>query len=169
MSDPSPLRAMPSHPQHDGLTRVELTWIEKKVEHWIRFGRDVYEQIVDRRRRVVGFPPNSVFAFVRWAGNEHGTVISRLDIVRAVLPGERYQTLPFVRPGGDMLLKAEGWPKVQQVLQIIDAVETLGIDPTQVSAHHWRHVHNRLTAGEAPRPYTLAQHRAIILRRGVEP
>ena len=23
----------------DGLTHVELTWIEKKLEHWIRFGR----------------------------------------------------------------------------------------------------------------------------------
>ena len=52
------------------LTHVELTWIEKRIEHWIRFGRDVEETILDRRRRVLSFAPNSVFAFVRWAAND---------------------------------------------------------------------------------------------------
>jgi len=71
-----------------GLTHVELTWIEKKIEYWVRFGRDVHEQILDRRRRVVSFPPHRVFAFVRWAANDFGTIISRIDIVRAISPGE---------------------------------------------------------------------------------
>jgi hypothetical protein len=168
MKDASHLRLVPHLPS-DGLTHVELTWIEKKVEHWIRFGREAHEQILDRRRRIVGFAPNSVFAFVRWAANDHGTVISRIDIVRATMPGERYQTLPFVRPGGDILLKIESWPKVERVLQIVDAIEAAGIDSTEVSPHHWRHVHNRLIAGEEPRRYTVEQHRAILLRRGVEP
>jgi len=61
-----------------GLTHVELTWIEKKIEYWIRFGQDVHEQILDRRRRVVSFPPHGVFAFVRWAANDFGTIISRI-------------------------------------------------------------------------------------------
>jgi type IV secretory pathway protease TraF len=49
--------------------------------------------------------------------------------VRAVRRGEPFQTLPFVRPGGDILLKLDGWPKVERVLQPIDAIERLGIDP----------------------------------------
>lgn len=155
-------------PPIGGLTRVELTWIEKKVEYWIRFGKEKEEQILDRRRRVLSFTPNSAFGFVRWASNDRGTVISRIDIVRAITPGEHYQTLPFVRPGGDILLKMEGWPKVERVLQIIDAIEALGIDPVEVSPHHWRHVHNRLTAGQEPRAYTAEQHRAILLRREIE-
>ena len=150
-------------------TLVELTWVEKKIEHWIRFGHQTYEQILDRRRRVVGFAPNSAFAFVRWAANEFGTIISRIDIVRAVRTGEPFQTLPFVRPGGDILLKIEGWPKVERVLQAIDAIEALGIDPAEVSPDHWRHVHNRLTAGEAPRAYSAEQHEAFLLRRRAEP
>ena len=44
----------------DTLTHVELIWIEKRIEHWIRFGRDVAEQILDRRRRVFSFAPNSI-------------------------------------------------------------------------------------------------------------
>ena len=169
MNGASHLRLVPPPLPADGLTRVELTWIEKKVEYWIRFGKEKEEQIVDRHRRVLAFSPHSVFAFVRWASNDHGTVISRIDIVRAIMPAERYQTLPFVRPGGDILLKMEGWPKVEHVLQIIDAIEAIGIDPSEVSPHHWRHVHNRLTAGQEPRSYTLEQHRAILLRRSVEP
>jgi hypothetical protein len=158
------VRPLPS----DDLTRVELTWIEKRIEHWIRFGREASEQTLDRHRRIVGFAPNNVFAFVRWAANDHGTIISRIDIVRATASSERYQTLPFVRPGGDILLKVESWPKVERVLQIVDAIETMGIDPAEVSPHHWRHVHNRLTAGQEPRGYSVEQHRAILLRRGVE-
>ena len=47
--------------------------------------------------------------------NDFGTVVSRIDIVRAVAPGEAYQTLPFVRPGGEILLRISGWPKVERV------------------------------------------------------
>ncbi len=169
MTDAPQVRLVPPPLPADGLTRVELTWIEKKVEYWIRFGKEKDEHILDRRRRVLAFTPNSTFAFVRWASNDHGTILSRIDIVRAITPGERYQTLPFVRPGGDILLKMEGWPKVERVLQIVDAIEAIGIDPAEVSPHHWRHVHNRLTAGQEPRRYTVEQHRAILLRRRVEP
>ena len=155
-------------PQNN-LTHVELTWVEKKIENWIRFGTHAHEQILDRRRRVLSFRPGTIFAFVRWASNDFGTIISRIDIVRAVSRGEAYQTLPFVRPGGDILLKVESWPKVERVLQAIDAIERLGIDPDTVSPDHWRHVHNRLAAGHEPRAYTLEHHRAFLLRRRTEP
>lgn len=150
------------------LTRVELTWVEKRIEHWIRFGHKASEQILDRQRRVVWFVPDTVFAFVRWAANDFGTIISRIDIVRAVGEGEPFQTLPFVQPGGDLLLKIDGWPKVELVLQAIDAVDAIGVDPGEVSPDHWRHVHNRLTAGHEPRSYTIEQHRAFQLRRKIE-
>ncbi|MGE4306612.1 MAG: DUF2840 domain-containing protein [Novosphingobium sp.] len=146
------------------LTRVELTWIEQQVENWIRFGRIVDDKILDRHRRVVGFAPGSVFAFVRWAANDYGTISSRIDIVRAVNPGEPHTTLPFVRPGGDILLHLEGWPKVERVLQAIDAVEALDIDPADVAPDYWRHVPSRIRAGQEPRAYTRTRHEAWLLR-----
>lgn len=154
-----------AEPPTDDLTQVELVWIEKQTEHWIRFGRDVREQILDRRRRILFFPPGAVFGLVRWASNEHGTVLSRLDIVRALAPGQPVQTVPTVTPGGEVLLRAEGWPKVERVLQLIDGIETSGVAPVDVAPDHWRHVHNRLAAGEAPRVYTLRRHRAFLLRQ----
>lgn len=155
-----------SGPSSEALeTEVELTWLEGRIEHWIRFGHDCGETILDRRRRVLRFAPGNVFAFVRWASNDFGTIVSRIDIVRAVNRGEPYQTLPFVRPGGEILLRISGWPKVERVLQAIDAVELLGIDAADAAPDHWRHLHNRLAGGEQPRPYTQEQHRAWLLRR----
>ncbi|MBI1866946.1 MAG: DUF2840 domain-containing protein [Methylocystis sp.] len=151
------------------LTYVELTFVPKRIEYWIRFGRIAEERILDRRRRIVSFASGTVFAFVRWASNEHGTIISRIDILRAISPGEAFSTVPFVRPGGDILLRITGWAKVERVLRAIDAVEAIGVDPIEVAPDHWRHVHNRLTAGVEPRPYTLQRHNAWLRRRRIEP
>ncbi len=153
----------------NNLTHVELTWIEKKIEHWIRFGAIVEEKVRNRHQRIVSFAPGHLFAFVRWASNDFGTIISRIDIVRAVSQGDPYQTLPFVRPGGEILLRIDSWSKVARVLLAIDAIETLGIDPCDVAPDHWRHVHNRLIAGTQPRSYTREQHDAWLKRRRITP
>lgn len=156
-------------PSADTLTHVELTWQAKRIEQRIRFGRPIQSVRLDRFRRRVSFAPDSIFAVVRWAANDYGTVLSHIDIIRAVRPGERCTTAPCVQPGGEMLLSVGGWPKVERVLQAIDAVEALGIDPVSAATDHWRHVHNRLTVGERPRLYTLARHRAWIKRRTIVP
>ena len=108
MKGATPINTSRAHDTAAMLTHVELTWHKQRVEHRIRFGRQVGQQVLDRHRRVVSFAPGSIFAFVRWAANDFGTIISRIDIVRAVAAGERYQTLPFVRPGGDSPV-AHGW------------------------------------------------------------
>jgi hypothetical protein len=151
----------------DTLTHVELIWLEQRIEHWIRFGRDVAEQILDRRRRILSFAPDSIFAYIRWVSNDYGTIISRIEIVRAVAPGEPYTTIGFMRPGGELLLRVAGWPKVQRVLALIDAIEQAGIDPVDVCPDHWRHIHNRLAAGEEPRPYRSERHAAWLKRRRI--
>ena len=146
------------------LTHVELLWIEGKIEYWIRFGRVAKERILDRHRRIISFAPDRVFALVRWRSNDYGTIMSRIDILRAVNPNEPHQTLPCVRPGAESLLRLTGWPKVQQVLQATDAIDALGINPADVAQDYWRHVHNRIAAGQTPRVYTVARHAAWIKR-----
>ena len=151
------------------LTHVELLWLEKRIENWIRFGRVAAEQILDRRRRVVSFAPGSIFAFVRWTSSDYGTIVSKIDILRAVTPGQRCATVPYVRPGGDILLRLSGWPKVERVLQLIDAVEALGINAADAAPDYWHHAHNRLSVGEAPRPYTRSRHQIWLQRRKIAP
>ncbi|GLH77074.1 hypothetical protein SSBR45G_19820 [Bradyrhizobium sp. SSBR45G] len=151
------------------LTCVQLLWLQGKIENRIRFGRTVQELRLDHYRRVVSFTPGSVFAFVRWSSNDYGTVLSRIDILQAVQVGEACATVPFVGPGAAILLQAFGWPKVERVLQHIDAIEALGIDPADAAPDHWRHVQNRLASNEPPRPYTPLRHRAWLHRRSVMP
>src|ERR1700755_3107229 len=149
------------------LTTVELLWLEKRIENRVRFGRPVLENVLDRTRRVLSFSPGSVFAFVRWTSNDFGTVLSRIDILRAVTPGQPYSTVPWITPGGESLLRLSGWPKVERVLQLIDFVEALEIDPADAAPDYWHHVHNRLSVNETPRPYTRSRHQAWLHRRRV--
>lgn len=147
-----------------GRTRVELLHIEGRIERWIRFGQHAEEEILDRRRRALWFAPGQVFAFVRWAANDHGTAVSRVDILRAVAPSEPCITVPGVTPGGEVLLRLSGWPKVERVLHAIDAVEELGLPPEDACPDHWSHVGHRIAAGLDPRSYTAERHRAWLLR-----
>jgi hypothetical protein len=149
------------------LTTVELLWLEKRIENRVRFGRSVSEKIVDRNRRVLSFAPSSIFAFVRWTSNDFGTVLSRVDILRAAIPGKSYSTVPWITPGGESLLRLSGWPKVERVLQLIDTVEALDIDPADAAPDYWHHVHNRLSVNETPRAYTRSRHHAWLHRRRV--
>src|SRR5258706_13479990 len=95
------------------LTTVELLWLEKRIENRVRFGRPVSERVLDRNRRVLSYAPGSIFAFVRWTSNDFGTVLSRIDILRAATPGHGYSTIPCITPGGQSLLRLSGWPKVE--------------------------------------------------------
>ncbi len=150
-----------------GCTTIELTWIEGRIERWLRFGRIVQEKILSRSVRVVGVDPGSTFAFVRWAANDYGTVESRVDILQATCPGERYSTVPFVTPGGVSLLRLSGWPKVEAVLFAIDQIQAEDIAPDDVCPDHWRHVHNRLSCNLEPRHYTPFRHDAWLKRRAL--
>ncbi|CDO38379.1 DUF2840 domain-containing protein [Novosphingobium sp. KN65.2] len=146
------------------LTEVQLTWIEKRYEQWLRFGRVAGEQIVSRHTCIKRFRPGAVFALMRWIANNYGTVHSRIDIVQALARGEAFTTVPFVRPGGALLLSVTGWPKVEKVLRAIDAVEAAGVDPCDASPDHWRHVSARIAVGAQPRLYGKDRHEAWLKR-----
>ena len=147
------------------LTHVTLMWRRGAQEDWLRFGKPVEERILDRRTRIESYAPGQVFAFVRWASNDYGTVRSALTIARAVGIGDPLTTLPQVDPGAQILLSVRSWPKVRQVFALIDVIEENGIDSCDVAPDHWRHVHNRLAAGMQARSYSPARHRDW-LRRG---
>jgi len=151
-----------------GLTEVELTWIEGRCEQWVRFGRAAADTVVNRRTRILGFRPGAIFAHVRWTANDFGTIHSSIAIVAAVAPGTPCSTLPCIRPGADILLRIDGWAKVRQVLEAIDAVEAAGVDAPDAAPDHWRHIADRIAAGTAWRPYGADRHAAWLRRRALE-
>ena len=162
-----PLVPTPAPARENDLTWVELVFDKGRTERWIRFGAVVDERIVTRQNRFVGFHPGSIFAFVRWAAGDRGTVVSRLDVLIAPHSSEPRSSVPGVTPGGVSLLRLTGWPRVKAALEAIDAIEALGIAPEAVAPDHWRHLHNRLLVGERPQTYTASRHSAWLLRRAV--
>ena len=127
------------------------------------------ERFIGRSCRIASFAPGSVFAYLRWRGNEHGTIDVRLAVICAVGLGIPIATVPGVRPGGELLLRLAGWPRVKAALEAMDAIEALRIDPAEAAPDYWRHVHNRLLTGGTPRAYGRDQHRAWLLRRLIGP
>jgi hypothetical protein len=150
----------------EALTHVPPTWIEGVIEQWIMFDRVASERIVDRRRRVLSFAPGAPFALVHWRANAIGTIVSRIAIVTPVEPGAPFTTVPGTDPGGD-LLHIAGWPKVERVLEAIDCVEAIGVDPPDAAPEYWRHGHNRLAA-RLPRPCVRDRRRARLQRRDLQ-
>jgi hypothetical protein len=154
-------------PSPERLTWVELVFDPGRTERWIRFGQAADQRLVSRRNRFVAFAPGAVFAFVRWASNDHGTVLSRLDVLQAADPSRDRIAIPGVLPGAVSLLRLNGWRRVRRALEVIDAVEAGGFEAHAVAPDYWRHVQARLVVGLAPLAYTAERHRAFHLRRQV--
>ena len=146
-------------------TQVELIWLKDRFQRWIRFGRPVAEQQIDRRRRVASFASGAVFAVVHWEAGQYGTTLSRLWVLRAVAAGEPFDPVPFVNPGAEILLDLKTWVKVQAALAVIDAIEAQGLRPERIAPDHWRHVGGRIAVAQTPSPYTRTRHRAWLMRK----
>ena len=86
----------------DSLTQVELTWYEKRIENWIRFGDYIEEKILDRRRRTLGFRSGTVFAFVGKSEKSPGRfTISSADGSQIEISAEEFNDMKILkRPSG---------------------------------------------------------------------
>lgn len=158
--------ASAADPGDPPLTRVSLAYVEHRINLYLRFGRPLRELRLDRWRRCASFAPGAVFCRVRWESNDYGTTRWQLMVLQACTPGERMQRIAGVRPGAQLLLRAEGEAAVQAVLQRIDAIEALAIDPSQAAPAYWRTLGNRLAAHQPLPAYGPERHAAWL--RGEE-
>ncbi len=144
------------------LTRVDLTFIPQRVNHWLRFGQPLRESVRDRWRRIALFVPGAVLCRVLWEANEYGTTRWQLGVLQAGDTGQTLQRMSGVLPGAVRLLHVSGEPKVQQVLRLIDTIEALGFAPADAAPAYWRTVHNRLSVHQPPPIYSPERHAAHL-------
>ena len=166
-------------PASDTLTHVELIWIEKRIEHWIRFGRDVAEQ--DPRSP----PPHPELRAgqhvrLRPMGGErlrHRRLAhrhsARGDAGRGVLDGA--VCAPRRRDSPAPVRLAEG--RARAASDRRRRANRHRSQPTP-APDHWRHVHNRLARWRRRRAPTAriaitpgssgggSTHDALRLRHG---
>ena len=144
--------------------RVSLAFVEHRVNVWLRFGQPVCETVLDRWRRVATFAPNAVCCRVKWIGNDYGTALWQLVVLQAPMPFDGAQRIAGVVPGARILLRADGEEQVKAVLEKIDAIEALGIEPAAAAATYWQTVGNRLAARQPLPHYTSERHAAHVAR-----
>lgn len=163
---PAPaLWALPGSPGDVPLTRVSLAYVEHRFKLYLRFGQPAHEVRLDRWRREASFLPTAIFCRIRWEANDYGTIRWQLLVLRAcTLLGDMLR-IPGIRPGARILLRAEGERQVMAVLQKIDAIETLGIDPVEVAPAYWGTLGNRLAARLPLPSYTPERHAAWLAGR----
>lgn len=160
-AQPWPQAVLPPRPVP---MRVSLAFVEHRVNVWLRFGQPVRETVLDRWRRVATFEPNAVCCRVKWIGNDYGTALWQLMVLQAPMPFDDAQRIAGVAPGARILLRADGEQQVKAVLEVIDAIEALGIEPAAVAATYWRTVGNRLAARQTLPDYTIERHAAHLAR-----
>ena len=148
-------------------TRVEIAFYPEHLNHWLRFGDPDEQHDLDRRRSLALFKSGRLFGYVRWRANEYGTQDWRFTVVQTAEPSLLLSRIEGVTPGGEVLLLATGNAKVKRALLQIDALEAAGFEPADVSPAYYRHVHNRITAGQPIRAYSMAQHEAHLAARQV--
>lgn len=148
-------------------TRVEIAFYPEHLNNWLRFGEPDEQQGLDRRRSLALFKPRRIFGYVRWRANEYGTQDWRFTVVQTAEPSLLLSRIEGITPGGEVLLLVRGNARVKRALLEIDALEAAGFEPADVSPAYYRHVHNRITAGQSIRAYTEAQHAAHLAARQV--
>jgi Protein of unknown function (DUF2840) len=146
------------------LTRVRLVSLPRRNRIWLRFGNPVSEFRHSNYQRFVYFTPQAVFATVRWHGNEYGTVLWHLSILRAISPGETASQVADVDPGAEVLLRVSSTANVRRVLSLIHTIEARKIEVATVNSAYWRTVQNRLIARDVVPDYGAAEHAAHLTR-----
>lgn len=148
--------------------RVSLASVEQRVNVWLRFGQPVRETVLDRWRRVAVFEPGAVCCRVKWIANDYGTALWQLMVLQAPMPCDGAQRIAGVVPGARILLRAEGEWQVKAVLEAIDGIENLGIDPCTAAVTYWRTIGNRLAARQPLPEYTPERHAAHLARGALQ-
>jgi len=162
------LHAFNGHANNMPLTRVALAYVDKRINLYLRFGNPARTIQLDRWRRSAVFLPASIFCRIRWESNDYGTTCWQLMVMQSCTPLDAVQRIPGIQPGARILLHAEGERQVQAMLPLIDAIETLGINPIDVSPAYWRTLGNRLSAHLALPQYTAERHAAWLAGRELQ-
>lgn len=155
----------PQQPEGPAPMRVSLAFVAHRVNVSLRFGQPVQKAVLDRWRRVAVFAPGAVCCRVKWIGNDHGTALWQLMVLQAPVPFEAMQRVAGVTPGARILLRVDGEPQVKAVLETIDAIEAMRVDPCAVAVTYWRIAGNRLAARQLPPASSLERHAAHLARR----
>lgn len=153
-----PLPVLASVTHDTPLTRVSLSLVEHRIRLALRFGHPLRVLRLSTGWRCAVFQLEAVFCRTHWACLDDSSERWQLMVLQACMPWHGMRRIAGIQPGAQLLLHAQGEQSVQSVLQQIDAIEALGIDPVAVSPVYWRSLGEHLVARQSLPAYTVAQH-----------
>jgi len=137
------------------LTKTKLLFEEKRRNVKLLFGVPAASEDLrfseGSSRKNVYFKPDSLFALELWSANDHGTVIWKVYVLRAVWPGETANRVPQVEPGAEILLHARGRGRVRKVLHWLNHLHDEIEDLSGLSPEYFQSAHYSLKNGLEPR------------------
>ena len=150
------------------LTRVELFYLEDRVNYWLQFGDFSFDKNIDRIRAFAWFKPDQLCCYIRWWANDYGTQDWTLAILRSSVGyGDNMQSYPGVHPGAEILLQVRGKTYVKRILIILDEIESQGVNLSEVSPDYYRYLGQSILARRVPHSYSIEQHLAFLKRSDV--
>lgn len=98
-----------------------------------------------RRRRLFRMPPTEIILFERWAGNDHGTILSEMIAFTGGAGGR----IPEVDQPVEILMHLSTWRITQRFYPVYDRIRETGTW-TLLSPTWWRICGARINANVAP-------------------
>ena len=155
-----PLPVLASITQDTPLTRVSLAFIAHRIDLSLRFGHPLRELPMDSGWRCAVFLLGALFCRTHWACLDDSSVRWQLMVLQACTPWDGMRRIAGIQLGAHLILHAQGAQDVQSVLQQIDTIEALGIDPVAVLPAYWRTQGEHLAAWRPLPAFTGEQHTA---------
>ncbi|MBL4575605.1 MAG: DUF2840 domain-containing protein [Opitutaceae bacterium] len=147
---------------NDQLTRVTLHFNAVDFNRYIRFGSPVFREEPTRRIAFEYFKAGQIFCYIQWESGDYGTKYWRLSILKTVYKNQKIYKIKGIDPGAEILLDVTGKERVKKAYGVIDAIDTLDIDPAQISPDYYLYAHQMLNTGLPVRPYSQQQHHAFL-------
>ena len=155
-----PLPVLASVTNDTPLTRVSLAFIAHRIDLSLRFGHPLRELPMGSGWRCAVFLPGALFCRTHWACLDDSSVRWQLMVLQACTPWGGMRRIAGIQPGAHLLLHAQGEQPMHSVLQQIDTIEALDIDPVAVSPGYWRKLGEHLAAQRPLPAYSAALHAA---------
>lgn len=119
------------------MTKIVNLRIDDVLRTWLLFGEPLESHHTDARS-IHLFESDAFLGLSRQSLNPYGIVRWEMYLLRTVAAGERYQQIPQVRPGAELLAYASGKAHAEAFQQYARLLEDHGLDAGRVGSLHRR-------------------------------
>ncbi|MCF6344065.1 MAG: DUF2840 domain-containing protein [Devosiaceae bacterium] len=147
------------------LTRVHIYFKRDFLNYYIRFGNAKYKKKITSQEAFEYYSIGEIFGYIRWEANEYGTQSWRFFVLQACDISTKTYKIAGIKPSAKVLADISGKDRIYKFFNLLDEIESIGIDLFDVAPWYWEQVNARINSSFPPLPYKISQHKAWLLER----